>query len=347
MNFLRPNHNVWRIERAARAAVLIDAAAFFEAVRGACLKAERSIFVVGWDIDSRTQLVGADGRPADGLPSNFADFLTRSGADAARPARPSPAVGLFAALCRRTRALAALVAGLADAGPRDALHRQLGPLRQLAAPEDRRGRRCGGLLRRPRPHDPALGHHRPFGGEPPARRSLGPSLPAVPRRPDDGRRRGGAGAGAAGARALVPRQRRRAADRAARRSLAGDGARRISPTSMSASPAPSRATTTRSRCARPRRCSLDSIDLAEREIYIENQFLSSPLIADRLADRLQPLPRARSGDRGAAQPRFLGRAAYHAQRPHPLLAAHPRGRRRPRAAALSRRRAGRTARPTP
>ena len=39
MSFLRPNHNVWRIERAARAAVLIDAAAFFEAVRGACLKA--------------------------------------------------------------------------------------------------------------------------------------------------------------------------------------------------------------------------------------------------------------------------------------------------------------------
>ena len=76
MNFLRPNHNVWRIERAARAAVLIDAAAFFEAVRGACLKAERSIMVVGWDIDSRTQLVGADGKPTDGLPSNFADFLS-------------------------------------------------------------------------------------------------------------------------------------------------------------------------------------------------------------------------------------------------------------------------------
>jgi len=76
MSFLRPNHNVWRIERAARAAVLIDAAAFFEAVRGACLKAERSIIVVGWDIDSRTQLVGAAGRPADGLASSFADFLS-------------------------------------------------------------------------------------------------------------------------------------------------------------------------------------------------------------------------------------------------------------------------------
>lgn len=76
MNFLRPNHNVWRIERAARAAVLIDAAAFFEAVRGACLKAERSILVVGWDIDSRTQLVGADSHPADGFASGFADFLS-------------------------------------------------------------------------------------------------------------------------------------------------------------------------------------------------------------------------------------------------------------------------------
>jgi phospholipase D1/2 len=75
MSFLRPKHNVWRIERANRAAVLIDAAAFFEAVRGACLKAERSILVVGWDIDSRTQLVGADGHPVDGFASGFADFL--------------------------------------------------------------------------------------------------------------------------------------------------------------------------------------------------------------------------------------------------------------------------------
>ena len=76
MNFLRPKHNVWRIERASRAAVLIDAAAFFAAVRGACLKAQRSILVVGWDIDSRTQLVGADGKPADGFASSFADFLS-------------------------------------------------------------------------------------------------------------------------------------------------------------------------------------------------------------------------------------------------------------------------------
>src|SRR5262245_18602242 len=76
MSFLRPKHNVWRIERASRAAVLIDAAAFFDAVRGACLKAERSVLVVGWDIDSRTQLVGDSGTAADGYASGFADFLT-------------------------------------------------------------------------------------------------------------------------------------------------------------------------------------------------------------------------------------------------------------------------------
>jgi phospholipase D1/2 len=73
---LRPNRNVWRIERAARAAALIDGAQFFHAVRQAFMKAERSIFVVGWDIDSRTRLVGASNEPDDGMPTTLAEFLT-------------------------------------------------------------------------------------------------------------------------------------------------------------------------------------------------------------------------------------------------------------------------------
>ena len=76
MSLLRPGHNVWRIERAKRAAVLVDAANFFAAVRQACLKAQRSILVVGWDIDSRTHLVGASGRATDGYASDFAEFLS-------------------------------------------------------------------------------------------------------------------------------------------------------------------------------------------------------------------------------------------------------------------------------
>jgi phosphatidylserine/phosphatidylglycerophosphate/cardiolipin synthase-like enzyme/uncharacterized membrane protein YdjX (TVP38/TMEM64 family) len=74
-DILEPGHNVWRIEQARRATVLVDGAAFFEAVRGACLKAQRSILIVGWDIDSRTRLVGGDGRPADGHAVEFAQFL--------------------------------------------------------------------------------------------------------------------------------------------------------------------------------------------------------------------------------------------------------------------------------
>jgi phospholipase D1/2 len=72
---LRPGHNVWRVERAARAAVLIDAAAYFDAVRRALAKAERRVFILGWDMHSQTRLVGEKGEPDDGLPAQFGDFL--------------------------------------------------------------------------------------------------------------------------------------------------------------------------------------------------------------------------------------------------------------------------------
>ena len=55
---LAPSRNVWRIERAGRFATLVDAAAFFGAVREAALQARHSILIMGWDIDSRTRLVG-------------------------------------------------------------------------------------------------------------------------------------------------------------------------------------------------------------------------------------------------------------------------------------------------
>src|SRR5918992_2869622 len=73
---LRSGHNVWRIEQADRAAVLIDGAAFFRAVREALRKAQRNVFIVGWDIDSRCRLVGEDCDPQDGLPVTFAEFLS-------------------------------------------------------------------------------------------------------------------------------------------------------------------------------------------------------------------------------------------------------------------------------
>jgi hypothetical protein len=72
---LQRGRNAWRIERADRMAVLIDAAAYFRAVREALLKAQRRVFIVGWDLHSQTRLVGRSrqrrrrlSRDAEGFP---------------------------------------------------------------------------------------------------------------------------------------------------------------------------------------------------------------------------------------------------------------------------------------
>jgi phospholipase D1/2 len=72
---LRPGHNVWRLERAARAAVLADAAPYYGALRESMLKAETSILIAGWDIDSRTPLVGPEAEAKDGFPTLLGPFL--------------------------------------------------------------------------------------------------------------------------------------------------------------------------------------------------------------------------------------------------------------------------------
>jgi phosphatidylserine/phosphatidylglycerophosphate/cardiolipin synthase-like enzyme/uncharacterized membrane protein YdjX (TVP38/TMEM64 family) len=45
-------------------------------VRAALRKAERTVFIIGWDIDSRCRLVGDDCEPDDGLPAHFSEFLS-------------------------------------------------------------------------------------------------------------------------------------------------------------------------------------------------------------------------------------------------------------------------------
>lgn len=87
---LRPGRDCWRVESAQRATVLIDAEAYFCALRAALLKAEHSISIVGWDIDRRMpfpgcaedvaqleSLASANGKEiaADGYPLRLGDFL--------------------------------------------------------------------------------------------------------------------------------------------------------------------------------------------------------------------------------------------------------------------------------
>jgi phosphatidylserine/phosphatidylglycerophosphate/cardiolipin synthase-like enzyme/uncharacterized membrane protein YdjX (TVP38/TMEM64 family) len=69
-----PGRNVWRTAKAARAALLIDAAAYFGAVRRAMIAAQRSIVIAGWDIHSQTALIGRSD-PHDGYPVQLAEFL--------------------------------------------------------------------------------------------------------------------------------------------------------------------------------------------------------------------------------------------------------------------------------
>lgn len=82
-SLLRPGHNCWRVAPCTRFAMLVDADAYFPVLRQALTRAEHSIFILGWDIDSRTRLQPES--PTDGLPAELRDFLN--------------------ALCRRRRGL--------------------------------------------------------------------------------------------------------------------------------------------------------------------------------------------------------------------------------------------------
>lgn len=70
---LQPGRNCWRIEHAHRFSLLVDADVYFRAVREAIRRARHSVFILSWDIDSRTHLVpqGAN----DGYPEPLGDFL--------------------------------------------------------------------------------------------------------------------------------------------------------------------------------------------------------------------------------------------------------------------------------
>jgi phospholipase D1/2 len=70
---LCPGRTCWRIERARRLAFLVDGEDYFAAVRAAIVAAQRSIFILGWDIDSRMRLM-PQGAP-DRYPAPLGEFL--------------------------------------------------------------------------------------------------------------------------------------------------------------------------------------------------------------------------------------------------------------------------------
>ena len=76
---LVPGDTCWRIERADRLAVIVDAAAYFRHLRAALRAAERFVYLIGWDFDLRLEMLPGEsdeeGRAPDGLPNRLGDFL--------------------------------------------------------------------------------------------------------------------------------------------------------------------------------------------------------------------------------------------------------------------------------
>ncbi|MBM9595729.1 phospholipase [Rhodobacteraceae bacterium MCCB 386] len=70
---LHPGDTCWRLARADRLGVIVDAADYFAAARAAMLDAEESILLIGWDFDLRIDLV--PGETDDGAPQELGPFL--------------------------------------------------------------------------------------------------------------------------------------------------------------------------------------------------------------------------------------------------------------------------------
>lgn len=73
MPILQPGRNCWQCAHADRVAFLVDGEAYFSAVASAMAQADHRILILGWDIDSRIELV-RDGNKGP-LPSRLGPLL--------------------------------------------------------------------------------------------------------------------------------------------------------------------------------------------------------------------------------------------------------------------------------
>lgn len=72
-SILSEGESCWRVARADRLSVIIDAADFFKHAKQAMLKAKRSIYLIGWDFDTRIRL--EPGNPHAKRPDKLGRFL--------------------------------------------------------------------------------------------------------------------------------------------------------------------------------------------------------------------------------------------------------------------------------
>ncbi|QGP79741.1 phospholipase D-like domain-containing protein [Sphingobium sp. CAP-1] len=71
----QPGVDCWRIARADKASVIIDADAYFRHARAAMMQAQRRIMLIGWDFDPAISLIRED-EAKDGAPVVIGDFIS-------------------------------------------------------------------------------------------------------------------------------------------------------------------------------------------------------------------------------------------------------------------------------
>lgn len=74
-SLFRPGHNCWRINQLFQASLVVDCADFYRAIHEAISKARHSVFIIGWDIDSRIRLLRGQDEIKARAPSVAGDFL--------------------------------------------------------------------------------------------------------------------------------------------------------------------------------------------------------------------------------------------------------------------------------
>jgi phospholipase D1/2 len=74
-SILKTGHNCWRVEVATHASMIIDCADYYRALHQAIGKARRSVFVLGWDIDSRIELLRGEEARNAAYPYHLFDLI--------------------------------------------------------------------------------------------------------------------------------------------------------------------------------------------------------------------------------------------------------------------------------
>ncbi|MAM86072.1 MAG: phospholipase [unclassified Hahellaceae] len=80
-SLFKPDVNCWRHATASFAAPVVDCENYYRALHEAFSRARHSIFIVGWDIDSRIRLLRGEEERAAELPSVVSDLLAQCARD--------------------------------------------------------------------------------------------------------------------------------------------------------------------------------------------------------------------------------------------------------------------------